>query len=147
MKPKVYFQPKGSGYCGQYAVAHLVGCTPKQALEAFGINKRGKSKNGTTTRDVQTALQKFGYHCDERMLLITRFTELPELCLLDIRWKRPGTKGHGKGHWVLYKSGTIICSGVGIYHSLNNYLKENEGVAVAYLPVTKIEDYASRQTI
>ncbi len=138
MKPKVYFQPKGSGYCGQYTVAHLVGCTPKEALEAFGINKRGKSKNGTTTRDVKEALAKFGYHCDERMTLINQFTKLPELCMLDIAWKRMGTKEHGIQHWVLYKNGIVICSGHGIYQSLDAYLHKHAGVAIAYLEVTKI---------
>lgn len=141
MKQKIYFQPKNTGLCGQYAIANLLGITPDESIKAFG-KRGGKSrKTGTGTKDIAIAVKQLGYNCDERMTLIKPNDQLPELCLVCVAWKGPpinsGLRRGTAGHWVAYKEGLVICSGDGIYSSLESYTQKNNGYATAYLEIKK----------
>lgn len=68
MKQKVYFQPKNTGLCGQYAIANLLGITPDESIKAFGKRGGKTRKSGTQTKDISKAVKELGYYCDGRSL-------------------------------------------------------------------------------
>lgn len=141
MKQKVYFQPKDTGLCGQYAVANLLGITPDESIKAFGKRGGKKRKSGTGTKDVAKAIKELGYQCNERMTLIKPNTRLPDQCLIAVGWKGPsidsGLRRESAGHWIAYKNGIVICSGAGVYNSLESYVNKNGGYASGYLEIKK----------
>jgi hypothetical protein len=139
VKQKVYFQPKNTGLCGQYAIANLLGITPDESIKAFGKRGGKTRKSGTGTKDVAKAVKELGYECDERLTLIKPGQTLPDNCLVSVAWKGPpiysGLRRGAAGHWVAYKSGMIICSGDGLYSSIESYVTKNNGYANGYLEV------------
>lgn len=142
-KRKVYYQPKNTGLCGQYAVANLLRIEPEKVIKAFGKRGGDKRKSGTQTKDVAEGLKNLGYHSDQRMTLITQDTILPDKCLIAVGWYGPpinsGLRRSVAAHWIAYDKGKIICSGAGIYKSLEEYTSKNNGYASGYLEITKIQ--------
>lgn len=141
MKPRVYFQPKDTGLCGQYAIANLLNIEPDKSIKAFGKRGGNSRKSGTQTKDVSTGLKALGYHSDQRMKLITQDTILPDNCLIAIGWYGPpidsGLRRDVAAHWVAYKKGKIICSGHGKCNSLKEYTDKYNGYASGYLEIKK----------
>lgn len=139
IKQSAYLQPSNTGQCGNYAVANLLNITPEQSIIAFKCTGTNNKKGGTSTKQVAKAVKWLGYHCDERMTLINPHTTLPDYCLISVGWKGPtiesGLRRETAGHWIAYKKGIVICSGAGIYDSLEQYINENKGYACAYLEI------------
>lgn len=134
-------QPPGSGQCGNYAVANLLNIMPEQSIIAFRATGTNNKKGGTNTKQVAKAVKWLGYQCDERMKLIRPYTVLPDHCLIAVGWKGPtidsGLRREVASHWIAYKKGIVICSGSGIYNSLEKYLIDNRGYAYGYLEIKK----------
>lgn len=132
-------QPAGSGQCGNYAVANLLGIMPEAAIIAFKYTGTNNKKGGTTTKQVAKAVKWLGYQCDERMKILKPGISLPDHCLIAVGWKGPaiasGLRREVASHWIAYKKGIIICSGAGIYESLEKYINENNGYAFGYLEI------------
>ncbi len=106
-------QPNESKLCGQSCVAMYCGISLHDSIETF------KTRSGTSTRQLIVAMQNQGIEIEYSPLkLITKWTALPETCIIKITWH--GRKNNG--HWIFKKGDSIHdpsfaspCKGVDIY--------------------------------
>lgn len=128
MEIKIQIQPKESNLCGQYCIAMILG------INASIIIKKMKKKFGTSPKHLRNCLYDYGYKMDN-FLNLNRH-ELPELCILKIRFKKKD-----KGHWVVCYKNTIYDSDPCLStnpSSIFDYLIQDEFIIVSSAKITKI---------
>ncbi len=98
MKP--LFQPVGSRLCGQTCVAMIADVSLSDAIKAVG------HAHGTTTRELASALRKFGIDCTDRLKRISKKSSLPERCIVGVVWDKKNGGYHR--HWIVRWDGEFF---------------------------------------
>lgn len=102
---KVVFQEEGSSVCGQCCVAMVADITLEKSIEIFGHSHATKAK------ELAAAFKKLEIESDIKLTRCKKYSELPNLCIIRIRWN----EGKNKSHWAVHYNGFIYDSAYGSY--------------------------------
>jgi len=122
---KHIYQPEGSKSCGQHCVAMIAGISVEESIAAFGHDK------GTRRKAVIEVLKKLGLNPGKKAYRFILQKQLPELCMLIIKWDKKGS------HWVVYNNGKIYCPLYGVFDYSKQNIADKGGEALMYLKIGK----------
>jgi hypothetical protein len=115
-------QPNGSNLCGQSVIAMLLDIELEEACKLVG------HKRQTWTRDMTRTLRAAGWQTSDKRITISSKTQLPELCIINMKWAKR------QRHWVIKSGQEIYCS-LGLdrdyYEAYKEYVKPT-----SFLPLT-----------